>query len=339
MPVLDRAKFTLRSEEDPRTVLRALAAWPWFEGRPPDVLEANYKALPIDDQWVDRVPFEGVRCDMDWGPLLERYIRTGKQRDLQVVKRNTELTPSIALDLLRTVPFETAVGVSPHVYDWSTAFKDKGTPLYVPRSGWGMGHAGHGWACFLRGRGHEQVVSRRFLHHGPWRTVYLPGEDLTMVQFHDLDADLHTAVQQARPGHEVMGYTGFGYSLSGHHGIFFHRGPAHPHPEITGTYDRRSKTFSFHMVEGQRLPIEIANLGWFRLHNRDGRGELKRPVETIRLVYTDEARARADLELAWRCEFEVACVLGGEEIRLDEGYASTWEAPDWVKRLQDKEGF
>jgi hypothetical protein len=189
-------------------------------------------------------------------------------------------------------------------------------------------HADHGWACFFRGRGHEQVLSRRYLHHGPWRTVYLPEEDLTMVQFHDLDADVHTAIEQARVGHLIMGYSPIG-------GIFFHRGDAHPHQQITGNYDRRTKTFFYMMIGDRRIsPKLTADLGWLRLHNRDGRGEIGKPVENVRLVYWDEDKAREDLDVAWRSGFEVAALIKGEEVRLDEGYETPFEHPDWVKLLR-----
>ena len=331
MSLLREADFTIRNAKDPRSVLRALAAWPWFEGRPPDRWEANYRPLPIDETWVERTPFDAY-CHAEWGDHLERIIFTGKNSDFLVARKDTELTPAIALDLLRTVPFETAVAPSPHKYTWTDDPARQSDPLYIPRSGWGFGHGPHGWACFLRGRGHEQVVSRRYLHHGPWRTVHLPQEDLTLVQFHDLDADVHTAIEQASIGHLLMGYSPVG-------GIFFHRGDAHPLPELTGNYSRRTKTFFYMMLDKRISPKLASDLGWLRLHNRDGRGEIGKPVENIRLVYWDEEKALEDLEIAWRCEFEVACMIEGKEVRLDEGYESTWEAPDWVKRLQDEEGF
>ena len=331
MPVLKEAELILRSELAARACLCAVTELPWFGGRLPDLLEEAYKPVPIDRGWIDRVSFD-AGVDAEWGVPKDGFIYCGRNRDLQIRKYNTEFTAAIALDLLRTVPFETAVAPSPHKYTWTDDPARQSDPLYIPRSGWGFGHGPHGWACFLRGRGHEQVVSRRYLHHGPWRTVHLPQEDLTLVQFHDLDADVHTAIEQASIGHLLMGYSPVG-------GIFFHRGDAHPLPELTGNYSRRTKTFFYMMLDKRISPKLASDLGWLRLHNRDGRGEIGKPVENIRLVYWDEEKALEDLEIAWRCEFEVACMIEGKEVRLDEGYESTWEAPDWVKRLQDEEGF
>ena len=54
--------------------------------------------------------------------------------------------------------------------------------------GFGNMHSSHGWACAFRGKGHDRLVSRRWLDFGPWRVIRRPG-DLTLVQFHDLDVD------------------------------------------------------------------------------------------------------------------------------------------------------
>ncbi len=332
MPVLEEAVFTVRNGDDPQTALTALAAWPWFDGRLPDRVRTGSKRVTVDRDWTERIFFD-VSSAAYWGPGDERLILWGKQRCLYVEKNQAQVTPTIALELLRSVPFETAVGVSPYRHTWSRRLEDLGKPLHILDCGWGMGHADHGWACFLRGRGHEQVVSRRFLHHGPWRTVYLPDEDLTMVQFHDLDADVHAAVRQVRQGHPLMGY-----SMAG--GIFFHRGDAHPFQEFTGNYDRRTRTFIYQMLDRKLTWKLISDLGWLRLHNRDGLGPLRgKPIHHIRLCYWDLDAAKEDLEFAWRSEFEVSCMIEGKEVRIDEGYESTWVAPDWVKRLQDKEGF
>ncbi|MCA9678655.1 MAG: hypothetical protein KC464_26745, partial [Myxococcales bacterium] len=92
--------------------------------------------------------------------------------------------------------------------------------LYESKNGWqghksdgdggrelfGFSRAGApGWGCMLVGeRGHAQLVSRRWLDHGPW-LLHRFADDISLIQFHDLDADPATALAQALPGHRRLG--------------------------------------------------------------------------------------------------------------------------------------
>lgn len=68
----------------------------------------------------------------------------------------------------------------------------------------GDGHYGHGWGCAFKGDGHRNLVSRRWLEHGPWQLVR-GANDVSLVLFHDLNADPATALEQAKPSHQRMG--------------------------------------------------------------------------------------------------------------------------------------
>src|SRR5690606_34932321 len=71
-------------------------------------------------------------------------------------------------------------------------------------------HYPHGWACAFKGPGHDRLVSRRWLAYGPWRLIRDDEHDVSFVQFHDLDADAKTALEQAKPGHQRMGISNEG---------------------------------------------------------------------------------------------------------------------------------
>src|SRR5690606_11851077 len=44
-------------------------------------------------------------------------------------------------------------------------------------------HYPHGWACAFKGPGHDRLVSRRWLEHGPWRLIRDNENDVSFVQF------------------------------------------------------------------------------------------------------------------------------------------------------------
>lgn len=97
--------------------------------------------------------------------------------------------------------------------------------------GFGDGHVSLGWAAAFKGAGHDRLVSRRWLDGGPWKVIEGP-EDVSLVLFHDLDADAEQALKQARPAHEQMGI--------GDAGGFIQSGFAYER-ELAGLYvsDRR----------------------------------------------------------------------------------------------------
>ena len=73
-----------------------------------------------------------------------------------------------------------------------------------------------GWGCMFVGeRGHAQLVSRRWLEYGPWLLDRF-ADDVSLIQFHDLDADPATALAQALPGHRRLGDndTGGGFAAA-----------------------------------------------------------------------------------------------------------------------------
>jgi hypothetical protein len=121
-----------------------------------------------------------------------------------------DLDPRRVCDLLGEVPFTVCSAATIHP-EWTGG--TLGEEYLAPS--FGDMHWRLGWGCLFRGDGHQRLVSRRWLDHGPWQVLRGSG-DTSLVLFHDLAADPSTALKQARPGHERMGISPVGGYLQTH---------------------------------------------------------------------------------------------------------------------------
>jgi hypothetical protein len=103
------------------------------------------------------------------------------------------LEPAAILALLGRLPFELATLGNVHP-EWQSQPIYRRTPI-----GLGLGHYVLESFVAFGGRGHDRLPSRRFLERGPWR-LHRGQPDVSLVQFHDLRADVRTAFAQARRG-------------------------------------------------------------------------------------------------------------------------------------------
>ena len=178
--------------------LHAVAALaPFYE--PPLQLKVDDAALEDHSRWVTAL--EGVTHAgaAKWFlGSVDSYKDTKLVTASRASSRVTLELPSAfgtvdeALRLIERLPFD--------VCSLGTVFPDEWLQLEVESYGFGRGHYAHGWGCAFRGRGHDRLVSRRWLDFGPWRVLRRPG-DLTLVQFHDLNADAATAALQIGRAH------------------------------------------------------------------------------------------------------------------------------------------
>jgi hypothetical protein len=179
-------------------------------------------------------------------------------------------------------------------------------------------HWRHGWACAFKGDGHGRLVSRRWLDFGPWR-VLRGDDDTTLIQFHDLEADAETALEQARPGHERMGVSDSGG--------FIQSGYVYAQ-DLSGLYspDERSlKVLVFDREISQRELLDAAAARYYQALGPD------RPIGAVAYVFVEEEEARANLHELWLREFECWAFVDGVETRLDEGYEPKPDPPPWVR--------
>jgi hypothetical protein len=232
--------------------------------------------------------------------------------------------------------------------------------LGIANISFGAGHERHGWACAFRGRGHDQLVSRRWLNFGPWRVIRRPN-DLTVVQFHDLDADPKTAGEQAQPGWERMGWsatcgyvgTDFPFSSRGVSGLY---APSARKLEIVIPPGGRVE--QWHMLEAcavrtrhhitERRIFSVADdastpHGGVRASAISTSVEPftpSQPIDQVAFVFTEEADARAHLHELWLRDLECWVVDGDGRRRMDEDYEPPSPVKsEWVRRLDDEETF
>jgi hypothetical protein len=199
------------------------------------------------------------------------------------------------------------------------------TPYFGP--GFGEGHHDLGWACAFKGDGHDQLVSRRWLEHGPWRLVR-GANDVSLVQFHDVAATDDEALQQATPGHRAMGITPEGGFIA----------PAPwkwEFPALRSLYDSSAQVLTVVVMGRTVAPGEMLEACAIRCYQ-----PLEYPVKNVAFVFPREEEARAHLHALWLRGLECRAIVDGREVRLDETYSPPPpEVPDWVKAVRGREGF
>ena len=301
--------------------LRAIAALEPFCILP---LKGEVDEVPIGDvsEWVSALLT--AKCDgrADW--FLEwRSYRTTKivniyPRSPRVTMQLPEAFETVdrGLTWIERLPFE--------VCSLGTIFPDEWLKLDVENFGFGKMHCLHGWGCAFRGKGHDRLVSRRWLDFGPWRVVRRPG-DLTLVQFHDLDVDAETAYRQALPGHERMGISKTGGYLQ------------IPYPftkDVEGLYDPERRTLEIVVPPGGKVEqVRMRDACAVRYQHRiDPPAENQ--IDQVAYVFVDEADARAHLHELWLRELEVWLVDGDGKRRIDLTYQPARVRPAWVEKLE-----
>jgi hypothetical protein len=189
---------------------------------------------------------------------------------VKLVREAVAIAIPDVLDRLAVVPFEVA-SFGPIHREWADGSLGQ---RYLP-PGFSDGHVGLGWAAVFKGAGHDRLVSRRWLDGGPWQ-VWTGPSDVTLVQFHDLDADAATALAQARPGHEQLGI--------GPKSGFLQR-PFNYRYELRGLYDAATRTFKV-VVLGRAL--EDRELLEWAAARADKKLADGKPVDAVAFVFPDE---------------------------------------------------
>jgi hypothetical protein len=244
-----------------------------------------------DGPWLDAVAGAHQLAAVEWEDASLGVVPR------QGVRVELPRTPShaAALELLSTAPFTVATLPS-YAATWT---REHG---YRP-PGFDGSHGPHGWACAFRGDGHDRLVSRRWLAHGPWTLSREEDADLSFVRFHDPDAPPEAALAQARDGHRRMGITD--------EGGFIQLAPILP-GGLSGLYERGTHKI---VVRGRDVPPREL-LGACQIR-RERRADANAPVERIAYVFMEPARAEAHLPELWLRELECWTIEHGEERRLD----------------------
>jgi hypothetical protein len=225
--------------------------------------------------------------------------------------------PDVArsLTLLKSVPIDVAVG-GPRFLGWTQpeSSQEYVGPVVEP------GHYPYGWMLGFKGDGHRHLVSQRWLDYCPARIVR--DGDITLIQFHDLNADPQTAAAQAAPGHRWM---------NDQPGGGFVRSDLKPLEDATGLYDAEKRTLYITVTGRDLTPREVAE-ACTRRNFGERRGQ--KPVDRLIYVFVEEDRGRRHVHDLWLRGIECRTFVNGKEVTLTDAYAPPAPVvPDWVKRF------
>lgn len=281
-------------------------------GTPCDVI-VDDDEIDVTDDWLKTGLAKAKRTVFAGFAGHPHHITVYKGTLVYIGLPEITVEPHTFTRMLSSIPFEVAAFASIHG-DWldGTLGEEYSGPSFAD---W---HTPLGWGCAFRGPGHDRLVSRRWLDHGPWRKV-AGSNDTTLIQFHDLEADARTALEQARPGHQRMGITDQGgFIQSGF--VFQHK--------LEGLYsptERRMKV----VVHGREIS-QLEMLEWCAARKYQSFGPDK-PVDQVGFVFMEEKVAKQHLHELWLRELECWTIRRGEEVRLDDHYAPKAVLPAWVR--------
>ena len=187
------------------------------------------------------------------------------------------------------------------------------------------------WARAFKGEGRKRLVSRRWLDYHPWYLIRDEKNDVSFVQFHEIDADPITILEQAIPGHRAMGQ-GFidkTHPFSNHpQKLYFDR-------EFRGIYF--DDTGEFHVVIPAGVPVTLDQMYDYcaaKYYQIFEQGTVKKLV----FVFIEGKEAEPYLHDLWLRDIECLGIdPTGERYKVDENYHPDYEPPQWVKRLQQRE--
>jgi hypothetical protein len=284
-------------------------AWP---GRNPEQLVVHYKPQRPKADWL-------ARMTPDENDDVAAYFTSDRSESLVVHPNGVvkgrfpfEIDIDKARAVLETAPFDIASFDTLHD-SWSTIDKKYRPPSFGGR------HYPHGWGCAFKGAGHERLVSRRWLDFGPW-LLHRGADDLSLVQFHALDASAKEALKQAKPGHLTMGISEEGGFL---------QQPYVFRTALAGLYDPEEQTLKIVVLGREPPPVELRDA---RAAVKQGALNESQPLKRVAYVFPKPADADRYLHPLWLRELECWTIVDGVEKRLDLDYAPQPEPPAWAVR-------
>ncbi|QSQ13976.1 hypothetical protein [Myxococcus landrumensis] len=285
---------------------------------PPSYLALDDQETPPSANWLGQMVRGELSSMARWSGDGDPFLSLDKG-ELVRLKTTQTPDPKAMLSALTSgpTPFELASFASIHP-EWT-----QGTKPYRPR-GFGGLHYPHGWLCGFRGKGHDRLVSRRWLEFGPWRVLKGSG-DTTLVQFHDVAADAATALQQARAGHPLLEVLNpdSGFIADDH--VMSH--------DLQGIYDAKNQALRI-IVHGREVsPGEMLDACAAKKTQPLGP---EKPIARVAYVFMDPQAARAHLQALWLRELECWTIEQGNEVRLDKDHRPTPVKPDWVKAVESR---
>ena len=290
-----------------------------FNQRLPDLVTDGFDKYINTHNWIDElIPKYERSVSAYWGDIFDYEGFISYHIGEQMVKiqiNDFELNDAESvIKMLAPLPWTIA--------NFWRIHRDGGWKKYRGLS-FGDFHFSHGWACAFKGEGHNHLVSRRWLEYHPWYLIRDEENDISFVQFHDLNADPATALEQAKPGHRAMSMYGVGGYI----------GKTHPFSNnLRGVYLPDERNLRVVIPAGKEITYsQMSDYCAARHFQAFEEGE----IDLLSFVFIVAEEAQLYIHNLWLREIEVSGFTPkGEEIRLDEGYHPVYEHPSWVKKLQ-----
>ncbi len=310
------------SGEHGADVLQQLARTDPFRTNPPvKIVRDFHDRVAVKADWTSTLlSATGDACAWWEDAKVQLAYRPKSGPLVSVAIPVEEITLERGLAVVDDLPFE--------VCAFGAVFFDEWIAANYERTSFSRSHIHHGWACAFRGKGHDRLVSRRWLDFGPWRVIRRP-DDTTFIQFHDLAiTDPAEAYAQAWVGHQRMGISDTG-------GFIQHiMEPLVEHVRylyVPGK--RRAEIVVGPHIEVKQWDMTCARA--LRLYHQLNPGTPS-PIDQIAYMFVDEDDARAHLHELWLRELECWVVDDKGKRRLDRDYHPEPDPPAWVKRLEGR---
>jgi hypothetical protein len=308
---------TLENKEPLQTLLSVCNSQ-YFQDNEPDRFCVDDKDKKFVQNWVEKYAENCERSvGLYWGEWGDTNLIYKKDRPLSLSLDDFWKEPKEVINFLKETPWTIATFGSIHK-SWFSHQDGYSSPGFAYR------HASLGWGCAFKAEGHQRVVSRRYLDYGPWRVIRDEVDDITLIQFHDLNVDSPTAIKQAKLGHKLMG--------DPYEGGFIQHDYTILNPDFSGLYSPTEKMLRFIINERPVTRTELLDACAARLWQLLGEDK---PIERVGYVFINESEARQNLHELWLREIECWTYLDGVETRIDEDYSPPPpEKPEWVRQLE-----
>jgi len=300
---------------DRPALLRSLVREGLLSGDPPQRASiGSVEKSNLSDDWIEQLQLAGRSYTAYWPDESSAYVLS---TNLVVsTTRAYELDPERLTAQLVNVEFEAANIDSVHWWSNPEELGYKAPESSVARAPLGFG-------LVFRGAGHGRAMSRRWLDRGPWRVLRKP-DDVTLVQFHDLDADLTTSLEQAKAGHAFA-------SDPDQAPLPVRDGFRPGKVPLQGTYvapDRQLVVSVAGRTVSRREMREAVAARFYQLLGPD------KPLDNVVFSFMDQAELDRALPDLWLYGLEARLRDSSGWHRMDDKYTPPpYDKPDWVKRL------
>jgi hypothetical protein len=297
-----------------------------FTSCSPDYFCVDNQEQPFTEEWLED---DAKTCQQGvwlvWGDDNRKRFEYQQGGGLILQLPDFAPTPEHVLECLQVYPWLTAVFVTHYP-------SENRCPLLhddfynLPRTlRWGMA---------FKGKGHQNLPSRRYLDHGPWRTLRNEAQDITLIQFHDMNADIPTALEQAKPGHEFIGFMGEHMRT-----VMITRNEWDYGEDEIDTllayYSPSEKILRYTVSNAPLSRRELLEACKARVWQPLGKDQ---PIERIAYMFANKEDAWTNLHELWLREIECWAMIDRKQVRLDEDYIPPPpQKPEWVQQLEAQE--